>query len=136
MDEDQRYECPRCKSRSFQEAGSVSVTTPVVLGVDDEGGPVFLDYSDTGSQPIWDASEGEGIECATCLLPLDGLKGRPAVDGYAAEAPAHGDVTKALMAIAAGVPRKDQWKSGADFMELVAATLDRYGIERPDHYAE
>lgn len=40
----------------------------------------------------------------------------------------------ALVQIARGVPRKDEWRSAAAFMESVAATLDRFSIPRPDHY--
>lgn len=40
----------------------------------------------------------------------------------------------ALADIAEGVPTADQWRSAADFMEGTAATLDRYGIERPARY--
>jgi hypothetical protein len=43
---------------------------------------------------------------------------------------------EAAHVIAQGVPRKDQWRSAASFMEHVAATLDRFGVERPEHYAE
>lgn len=38
--------------------------------------------------------------------------------------------------IAAGVPKEDEWRSAADFMEDTAKALDRFGIERPEHYTE
>lgn len=43
---------------------------------------------------------------------------------------------EAAHVIAQGVPREDEWRSAADFMEHVAGTLDRFGVERPEHYAE
>lgn len=42
----------------------------------------------------------------------------------------------ALKNIAQGVPRKDEWRSAADFMEDVANILDRANVPRPDHYPE
>jgi hypothetical protein len=46
------------------------------------------------------------------------------------------DAPDPLAEIAAGVPRLDEWDSAADFMERVAAILDKHGITRPDHYPE
>ena len=43
---------------------------------------------------------------------------------------------RALDEIARGVPRKDEWDSAADFMKHVATVLDRYEIERPNHYEQ
>lgn len=43
---------------------------------------------------------------------------------------------EAAHVIAQGVPREDEWRSAASFMEHVAGTLDRFGVERPEHYAE
>ena len=36
--------------------------------------------------------------------------------------------------IAAALPREDEWRSAADFMEYAASVLDAAGIKRPDHY--
>lgn len=44
--------------------------------------------------------------------------------------------SRALAEIAAGVPREDEWRSAADFMESVATVLDRYEIPRPFTYGE
>jgi hypothetical protein len=43
---------------------------------------------------------------------------------------------RALDEIALGVPKEDEWDSAADFMEYVASILDKYEIERPDHYKD
>lgn len=43
---------------------------------------------------------------------------------------------EAAHVIARNIPRKDHWRSTATFMEFVAATLDRFGVDRPDHYQE
>jgi hypothetical protein len=43
---------------------------------------------------------------------------------------------KAIIEIASGVPRRDEWKSGADFMDHTAFTLDMLGIARPDRYED
>lgn len=43
---------------------------------------------------------------------------------------------RAAHLIAAGVPRFDEWKSAADFMQDVASTLDNLDVPRPDHYEE
>lgn len=40
----------------------------------------------------------------------------------------------ALETIAGGVPTEDEWCSAADFMEVVATTLEWAGIVRPEHY--
>lgn len=42
----------------------------------------------------------------------------------------------ALAEIAAMLPREDEWRSAADFMEATAAILDRHGVERPEHYTD
>ncbi|MBN8867320.1 MAG: response regulator transcription factor [Solirubrobacterales bacterium] len=62
-------------------------------------------------------------------------------DGAAAkssETPSDGDPTtnavQAVVLIARLLPKKDMWRSAADFMEATAGILDRYGIPRPDHY--
>jgi hypothetical protein len=38
--------------------------------------------------------------------------------------------------IALGVPREDEWGSAAGFMEYVCGMLDRFGVERPEHYPD
>lgn len=43
---------------------------------------------------------------------------------------------EAAARIAQGVPTGDEWRSAADFMERTAALLDRFGVERPEHYDE
>lgn len=43
---------------------------------------------------------------------------------------------EALAVIAAEVPTEDTWRSAADFMEHVAATLERYGVVRPERYED
>jgi len=42
----------------------------------------------------------------------------------------------AAFEIAEGVPRDDEWRSAASFIEHVCGILDRHGIERPKHYAD
>lgn len=44
--------------------------------------------------------------------------------------------TDTLREIASGVPKDDEWRSAADFMEATAATLDRGGVERPERYED
>lgn len=46
------------------------------------------------------------------------------------------DVKTVLDCIASGVPKDDEWRSAAPFMEGTAATLDRGCVERPEHYEE
>lgn len=41
---------------------------------------------------------------------------------------------EAAAAIALGVPHEDEWASAAGFREYVCETLDRFGVERPEHY--
>ncbi|HEX7246456.1 MAG TPA: hypothetical protein VF245_12925 [Solirubrobacterales bacterium] len=41
-----------------------------------------------------------------------------------------------LASIATGVPREDEWRSAADFMEATARTLDLADVPRPEHYPE
>lgn len=41
---------------------------------------------------------------------------------------------EALTEIAGGVPRDDEWRSAASFMEYVAEILEHAGVNRPAHY--
>ena len=46
------------------------------------------------------------------------------------------EAIEAMTRIAMAVPRKDEWKSAADFMEFVASELDRVHFPRPDSYPD
>jgi hypothetical protein len=49
-----------------------------------------------------------------------------------------GDVSaRAVLAeIARGIPKEDEWRSAADFMERTADNLDWGSVARPEHYEE
>jgi hypothetical protein len=46
------------------------------------------------------------------------------------------DARRAIEQIAVDLPTLEEWRSAADFMGDAAETLDAYGIERPEHYAD